>query len=351
MDLLKTPLDAYLRHRFGPEAVAVSEARFPRGSSRLTYFVDVRQTPDSPVIGLVFRGDFEGGSVIDSPLDQEYFMYERLGHTDVPIARVLWWEEDPAWAQRPFYVREQIEGHWDVPHFKDPDPAYDPLRIAISKEHLGKLAMVHRVDWRGLGLDARLPPPPDAAGSALHFIDQLMARLADCQREPMPFLIEAVAALRRDPPVAASIGLCKGTNGLGEEVFRDGVIVAMSDWEEATIGDPAADFASMQDFIPEIVRDGVSLWGMEQAIAYYNAISGHGLRIENVRFYQRLRALGGIVYGEKAAVIVGDGKADIRHGWTGTEVLHVTKRMLAAATGLAAPVDPAWYVELNETVI
>jgi aminoglycoside phosphotransferase (APT) family kinase protein len=351
MEIMKQPLEAYLRFRFGPDAVLVKQERFPRGSSRLTYFVDFRLTPEAPVTSLVFRADFAGGSIIHSSLEQEYYMYERLGHTAVPVARVLRWEDDPDWAERPFFIREQVEGHWDVPHFKDPDPQYDALRIAISKEHMRKLALVHQVDWRSLGLDTRLPPPANNEQAAHHFIDAMVARLAQYQREPMPVVIEALVAFRRTAPVAPAICLCKGTNGLGEEVFRDGVIVAMSDWEEASIGDPAADFASLQDLIPEIERDGTKLWGLGHAVAYYREVSGIGVTVENVRFYQQLRTFGAVLYSHKAAVVIHDGHADIRHGWTGTEVFYLAKRMVAAVAGISPPVDPKWFAEMNETII
>jgi aminoglycoside phosphotransferase (APT) family kinase protein len=325
MEIMKQPLEAYLRFRFGPDAVLVKQERFPRGSSRLTYFVDFRLTPEAPVTSLVFRADFAGGSIIHSSLEQEYYMYERLGHTAVPVARVLRWE--------------------------DPDPQYDALRIAISKEHMRKLALVHQVDWRSLGLDTRLPPPANNEQAAHHFIDAMVARLAQYQREPMPVVIEALVAFRRTAPVAPAICLCKGTNGLGEEVFRDGVIVAMSDWEEASIGDPAADFASLQDLIPEIERDGTKLWGLGHAVAYYREVSGIGVTVENVRFYQQQRTFGAVLYSHKAAVVIHDGHADIRHGWTGTEVFYLAKRMVAAVAGISPPVDPKWFAEMNETII
>lgn len=351
MELLKRPLEDYIRHLYGPQARLEHDVRYPRGSSRLTWFVDYRAAPDAPVSSIVLRADFEGGSTIHSSLEQEYFMYERLGHTAVPVAPVLRWEDDPDWAERPFYIREQIRGEWDVPHYKDPDPAYDAMRIAISQEHMRKLALVHQVDWKGLGFDKRLSAPASTEECAAHFIDRLVAQLHDFQREPMPVVIECLGALRKDAPVAPCISLCKGTNGLGEEVLRDGVIVAMSDWEEASIGDPAADFASLQDFIPEIERDGRKLWGLEQALEYYREVSGIDLPIANVRFYQRLRTFGAILYGHKAAVVVHNGRADIRQAWTGTEVFHLAKRMLAGAGGLGQPIDPAWFAQMNETIV
>jgi aminoglycoside phosphotransferase (APT) family kinase protein len=350
LDLLKRPLAEYLQHRVGAQAVLISAERFTRGTSRVTWFVDYRASPEGPLETVVFRGDHAGGSTIPTSLEQEYFMYERLSATDVPVARTRWWEGDPAWVDRPFYVRDRIEGSWDVPHYLDPDPQYDAMRIAISKEHLRKLAIVHRVDWRRLGFGERLTVPPNEAACAECFIDDILQRMASFAEEPVPLVIEAAAWLKQRAPVAPCISLCKGTNGLGEEIFRDGVIVAMSDWEEASIGDPAADFASLQSFIPEIVQDGKVLWGMDAAVDYYREVSGIDLTVDAVRYYQIVRALGTIQYGQRAAVTVHHGQADIRKAWTGTEIFHLGKRMLSAAIGIAEPIEPSWFQELNETI-
>lgn len=351
MELLKRPLDEYIKYQFGEQAELVRQERFPRGSSRLTYFVEYRPEPDAETIPVVFRGDFAGGSTIHSSLDLEYYIYERLGHTDVPVAKVLAWEDSPEWTDRPFYIRQQIEGSWMVPNVDDPDPRYDDLRIEVAKEHLRKIAMVHQVDWKALGLDQRLPAPPDEQSAGRHFLDNLVNTLRDFQREPMPVINEALATFRRNLPTAPLLVLCKGTNGRGEEVYRDGKIVAMSDWEEASIGDPAADFASMQDIYPTIVRDGETIWGLQQAIDYYNEVSGHGVTMENVQFYLSLRTFGAVLYGHKSAVIMHNGNADIRQGWTGTEVFYLMKRMCGAAAGICEPADPLWFAELNETVV
>ncbi|MET0656985.1 MAG: phosphotransferase family protein [Steroidobacteraceae bacterium] len=350
MDLLRRSLPDYLKHRVGPTAELVNATRFPRGSSRVTWFVDYRPATDAPVRSVVFRGDPIGGSTIPSSLEQEYFMYDRLGRTAVPVAKVLWWESDPEWTDRPFYVREQIDGSWVVPNFSDPDPKYDSLRIETSKEHMRKLALVHTVDWKKLGFDERLAAPASEAQCAAHFIDGIVSRLESYQLEPLPLVVEAVAWLKERAPVAPRISLCKGTNGLGEEVFKDGVIVAMSDWEEASIGDPAADFASLQDFVPEIERDGRKLWGLEHALEYYRSVSGIDVKADNVRFYFMVRALGTVQYAHRAAVITARRQADIRQLWTGTEIAFLGKRMLAAAVGLGDPLDPAWFAELNKTI-
>jgi aminoglycoside phosphotransferase (APT) family kinase protein len=351
MEMLKRPVEAYIAHRFGPGAVLAEATRFPRGSSRETWFVGYRTAPSAPVTTVVFRTDFPSGSTIPSSLEQEYFMYERLGATPVPVAKVLFWEADPEWAARPFYVREHIEGSWDIPNYHDPDPAYDALRIEASKEHVRNLALVHTVDWRGLGLDKRLPAPPSAAEAARFYIEQVEAQFANLHGEPIPLFVLGAHWLKQRAPVAPCLSLCKGTNGMGEEVFHNGKIVAMSDWEEAAIGDPAADFAFAQELVSDIERDGKKIWSLNQALDYYYQVSGIRVTPEAVGFYRMVQSLKMVMYSESAAVGVhSTPDAHIRQAWTGTEVAYVGKRILAAAMGLAPPLPATRFAELNKTL-
>jgi aminoglycoside phosphotransferase (APT) family kinase protein len=301
--------------------------------------------------------DWPTGSIEPSPLWHEYFLYDRLGRAGLPVARALHWEADPDWIGEagPFYIRIRIDGDWEVPGFLDPDPAYDALRISVSKDHLEKLALVHNVDWRALGLDEILPPPPDRESAAVFYVDQIVGWLDELQshgfREGMPIILEAAEFLRRGAPPAPRICLCKGTNGLGEEVMRDGKVVALSDWEEAHLGDPAADFAFMQNFVPEIDRDGRNLWGLEKAVAYYREVSAIPITVEMVQYYFKLRMLKGLTYTVNAAVNAElTPSSTIRTPWTGLEPANLTKRLLAAAAGLMAPVTADHFQEFMVTL-
>jgi aminoglycoside phosphotransferase (APT) family kinase protein len=351
MDMLKQPLAAYLKHRFGPSTELVEELKFPRGSSRETWFVQYRTKPGAVIDKIVFRTDFPSGSTIPSSLAQEYFMYERLGRTKVPVARVLWWEEDAGWAARPFYVREHIEGSWEIPHYRDPDPVYDALRIEISKEHMRNLALVHTVDWRSLGLDKRLPAPANVQSAALAYIEEIEKTMKSLGGEPVPLFVAGAAWLKGQAPVAPCLSLCKGTNGMGEEVFRDGKIVAMSDWEEAAIGDPAADIAFAQEFVSDVVHDGKTLWSLAHALDYYHSQSGIRITPEAVGFYRKLQSFKMMMYTQSAAMGTrSTPDAHIRQAWTGTEVAHVGKRIMAAALGLGPPIPGSRFLELNLTM-
>jgi aminoglycoside phosphotransferase (APT) family kinase protein len=333
-------------------------SRFPRGSSRDTWFVSYRDHTDATAIqDLVFRMDWPTGSIEPSPLYHEYFVYERLGRTALPIARAIHWEADPEWTgdAGPFYIRIRIAGDWEVPGFLDPDPKYDALRVAVSKDHLEKLAMVHRVDWKKLGFDEIFPPPPNCETAATFYIDQILQWLDDMQkggyREGRPIILEAAEYLRKAAPPAPCICLCKGTNGLGEEVMRDGKVVALSDWEEAHLGDPAADFAFMQNFVPEINRDGRNLWGLDKAVEYYRQVSGIAVTADSVRYYSKVRQLKGLTYGINAAVSVSRASAaTVRMAWVATEVLNISKRSLAGTAGIGPGISDEHWLDYLQTL-
>jgi aminoglycoside phosphotransferase (APT) family kinase protein len=351
VDLLKQPVELYLTHRLGASVAWASATRFPRGSSRETWFVEYRLTSASETRKIVLRSNLPSGSTIPSSLEQEYFMYERLGHTAVPVARALWWEDDPAWAVRPFYTREHIEGSWSIPHYYDPSPVYDALRIEVSKEHLRKLALVHQVDWRGLELEQHLPAPRNAAEAGRAYIEQVEIQMRNLHGQPIPLFVVGAHWLKAQAPVAPRLSLCKGTNGIGEEIFKDGQIVAMSDWEEAAIGDPASDIAFAQDVVTDIERDGKIIWGLTHALDYYYSVSGIRLTSEAVGFYRKMYALKMMMYSESAAEGAhASPNAHIRQAWTGTEVAYVGKRIMAAAMGLAPSLPASRFAELNKSV-
>lgn len=350
MQFSKATLGAYLGHKLGRPCEIIGIEKFGRGTSRETWFI-THATDDQPTQNLVFRRDPITGSVDYSPLSQEYFLYERLGHSAVPVAKALWWEDDPAWTDRPFYVRKHVAGSWDIPHFKDPSPEHDDLRIRISKEHMRKLALVHAVDWKALQLDQMLCTAPSTGACASHYIDTVV-ELFEAQRiEPIPIFLEAVEWLKERAPAAPQLCLCKGTNGLGEEIFSGEELVAMSDWEEAHIGDPAADFAFLQEFTPSVVRDGEVVWGLEPAIDYYRCVGGAAISVASVQYYQIVRALRMMAFSHRAGASVHRSPlAPVRQAWTGIEVHHFCKHILAFAMGMAPPPDPNYLAELNTSV-
>ncbi|WP_210717286.1 phosphotransferase family protein [Amycolatopsis acididurans] len=331
----------WFRARFVPavEDLTVERvARVSRGVSRETWIVDATVVRDGrpAAESFVVRRDLPDGSVIPMPLREEFEVYRRLAGSSVPTTRALWFEDDPEWQPdgRAAYVRTKVDGHWRLDFLEGDDPGDDERKIAASKEHLDKLALVHTTDWRALGFGAIGTVPASAAECATALVDDLTARLSSFQFEPSPAVAEGLAQLRAGAPTDSPvIALCKGTNGHGEEVWSGGRIVAMSDWELWRLGDPAYDFAQLQDMVPEIVRDGRRVWGWPEALGYYRDRTGIEITPERLGWYRACYGLIQFSYAHHSAYRLRRGAGSIRLAWNATEVQYRSQLKLAAAFG------------------
>ena len=334
------------------QRVAVNKMdMFTRGTSRQTWFIEYTPAQTSKRQTVTLRTDHPEGSGDPTSLVQEYGVYKRLGNTAIPHARALRWEDDPCLAPRPFYLRETVDGSWRVANFGGHSREAGQASLAASQAHMKALAVVHDADWRAAGFSDLLPSPADEVDAAGAYIRLQAGRFAEFRGEPNPLLHEVETFLLADPPPAARISLCKGTNGLGEEVFRNGDIVAMSDWEEVIIGDPASDLAMVQGFTQPLEIDGHRIWDLEIAVDYYNQFARTPVSLENVRYYQLARLFGRLVmFAYTSKVVARSGEATVRQSWTATEVQHVVKRAIAGALGMMPPINPSIFEELNESV-
>jgi aminoglycoside phosphotransferase (APT) family kinase protein len=318
------------------EVTAISRAT--RGVSRETWLVDALVNTDGTTStrGFVIRRDHEVGSVDPITLRFEYEIYRHLAGSAVPVTRALWYEDDSDWAPdgRPAYVRTKVDGDWRLPYLSSDDPADDDRRIEACKEHLDKLAIVHQTDWRRLGFDELFPVPTGTADVAPNLIRWFCQRLEDVQFEPSPVLAEGLDWLRANAPSAPCVTLCKGTNGHGEEIWRDNRIVAMSDWELACLAEPAYDFAQIEQMVPVIERDGRSIWGWTDALRYYERRTGIDVTIDRVEYYRRFYALPMFLFSHNAARQVHcNGNRLARFAWTSTEMLYNAELRFAAIGG------------------
>lgn len=311
----------------------VSVSALSRGVSRQTWSVVVEDIAGRRELAV--RRDHEVGSVIPTSLRTEFDVYSALAGTAVPHAEALLWEDDPIWMPdgRPAYIRTMVEGGWRLPELEG-DPATNAsARIGLAREHIDKLAMVHGVDWRKKGFGRVLAVPPTPAAAAEFMIDDLLAQLTRHGSSPSIAAAEAVATMRSIAPSdLEELVLCKGTNGHGEEVWRNGRIVAMSDWELAAIGDPAYDFVQCQELLADIVVDGRHVWGMQHGLDYYRETTGRVITPERIDFYRKVMALVQHVYTQHSAQVVKRlSYPPLRFVWTATEVAFRNEIRLASA--------------------
>lgn len=234
LDLNLGALAGWLGRRLPGEA-GLSVARVGGGQSNPTWFVEwgaqrlvLRKKPAGPIL--------PGAHAVE----REFRVLRALEGTDVPVPRALALEEDPAVLGTPFYVMERVEGRV----FADCAlPGLTPHeRRAIYLGVARTLARLHAVDPAAVGL-------ADFGRPGAYFERQL-ARWSRSYRESAGPRIPALDALM--DRLAAGMPADDGAVAIAHGDFRIGNVlihpteprvVAVLDWELATLGHPLADLA------------------------------------------------------------------------------------------------------------
>ncbi len=182
------------------------------------------------------------GHVIATAHDmrREFRVLSALADTDVPVPRPLALCEDPGVCELPFYVMEFRDGvvlQDRVPEgfLRGPE---DGRRI--SQALVGVLARLHAVDPRARGL-ADFGRPDGYLGRQ---VERWSKQWQANRTAPLPEIDELLARLARALPVSPPATIVHGDYRLGNIALdrRDpGRVVAVFDWEMATLGDPLAD--------------------------------------------------------------------------------------------------------------
>ena len=236
----------------------------------------------------------------DRGMQREFRVLSALQGTPVPHPRPVALCEDPEVAGCVFYLMEYVEGF--APGLRLPEPfASDAMlqqQIALSSMRaLGELA---RVDWRARGLDG--------FGRPEGFHDRQVSRWA---RQLEGYRQRELSELRnvgvwldahRPAGDAWTPGIMHGdyhTGNLFVAFEPPGRIVAILDWENATIGDPLLDLAG---FLRMFESGGYAHWAKrDEMIAcweqhsgrlapdlrYYTALSAYKLSVMLEGVYQR----------------------------------------------------------------
>lgn len=274
-------LETYLSSRLQePVRVTALSQAFP-GLSRETWLVRLERGRTGSAVqqGLVVRADTPGGPFPPVPLHFEYLVYEHLSRTPIPVPKPLWFDAAPELTEgRALFVREMVEGNTLLPGLGDDTPAAATRRKRVALEHADKLAMLHRLDWRAAGFGAFMTPPDSAEAAPRHELMTWWRVWEEVRTAPFPIVTEALHWFADHLPVrAAHVSLCKGQNGIGEEIWRDDRIVALCDWELANIGDPCQDLALSQGML--------KLWDRNAVIEHYERASGFTLPLANIDYY------------------------------------------------------------------
>jgi aminoglycoside phosphotransferase (APT) family kinase protein len=209
--------------------------KFPGGQSNPTYrmewgdeFLVLRRKPFGQLLPKAHM------------IEREYRVLGALSATGVPVARVRGMCEDPSVLGVSFYVMDFVQGRifWD-PRLPDLDPAG---RRGIFDAMNKTVAQLHAVDPAAVGLET--------FGRADGFMARQIGLWTSQYRASATREIPAMNALidwlpRNIPGVAVSGSIFHGDLRLDNMIFHptEPRILALLDWELATLGNPIADFA------------------------------------------------------------------------------------------------------------
>lgn len=185
-----------------------------------------------------------GGAILPSAhaIDREFRLLTALAPTDVPVAPALHYATDETVIGSEFYLMEFVDGvvHWN-PALPEMDPAQ---RRPVTFAMVDTLAALHRVDWRAAGLADFGKPNDYAARQIARWSRQFRAT----EDGSYPDMERLIAQLEADLPADdGRATLVHGDFRIDNLMFRSGSdeVLAVLDWELATIGHPFADLAYM----------------------------------------------------------------------------------------------------------
>lgn len=269
---------AYLRdalpHLPGDEPI--SFAQFPGGKANLTYVARIGDREfvlRRPPLGPVAPGshDMVREHRVLSVLYQAYPLAPRAHHlcTDESIMG------------KPFFVMERrsgwvIRGAW--PASLDDTLA---MRRRVGESMIDALSTLHGVDFATLGLGDLGRPD----GFVQRQVDGWTDRWHRSRGDDIPAMDELAAAIAEDPPAPQRAALIHNDFKLNNTmVGATGDLVAVFDWDMATIGDPLVDLGATLSYWqgpPELAivdpPDGLVLHDalrVDEIVARYCAATG-----------------------------------------------------------------------------
>jgi aminoglycoside phosphotransferase (APT) family kinase protein len=202
--------------------------------------------------------------------------------------------DDPGVIGAPFYVMERVEGEvmtGAVPAALDRDGDRERIGLAL----VDALVEIHAVDWRACGLEGY--------GKPTGYLDRQLRRFSGLwehnRTRELPAMDRLTAWLGEHRPESPEATIVHGDFRLGNVMFAPAApprVVAVFDWELATIGDPLADVGYLVATWAEPGDDAGELFGgvtregrfpsREELIARYEA--GSGRSMSDVRWYTTL---------------------------------------------------------------
>lgn len=172
-------------------------------------------------------------------VDREYRAMSALADSAVPVPRMRLFCADESVIGTAFYVMDYLDGRV-IANPAMPDQSVAE-RTALYADAARTLALLHAVDWQACGL-ADFGKPERYAERQ---IDRWTRQYRAAQTEPLETMEWLVERLPGQVPGSERVAIAHGDYRLGNLMFaaHQPKVIAVLDWELATLGHPFADVA------------------------------------------------------------------------------------------------------------
>ncbi|SRX93632.1 aminoglycoside phosphotransferase [Rhodospirillum centenum SW] [Mycobacterium shimoidei] len=226
-------LQSYLRGRLPGFDTAIKVRQFQGGQSNPTFHLHtsdgeyvLRKKPPGKLLPRAHE------------VEREHRVMAALADTDVPVPRMWLLCQDESVIGTTFFVMDYVPGRiFADPALRECTPEH---RAAIYEDLARVLAALHRVDWRAVGLEGFGKPEGYMQRQVALWTRQWQA----ARVEDMPAMdLLAEWLPERLPPDDEPACIAHGDYRLGNVLIHPSEprVVAVLDWELATIGHPLAD--------------------------------------------------------------------------------------------------------------
>ncbi len=176
---------------------------------------------------------------------REYRVLKALNQTNVPTPRVLLACEDTEIIGAPFYIMERSQGiviRTELPDFAQTIEGKE----ALSQALIEALARLHDADWHAIGLETFGKPQGYLERQLRRWSDQLERS----RQRSLPELDKTTGWLSKHLPQSPQATIVHGDYRMDNLMFssEEPRVVAIFDWEMATLGDPLADLGYLLSF-------------------------------------------------------------------------------------------------------
>ncbi len=269
---------AYLQDKLPGVEEPIEVRQYPAGFSNLTYNVRVGERE------FVLRRPPHGAKIKTAhDMGREFLILSRLRPVYPKVPRPVLYCEDESVLGAPFYLMERVRGvilRAQPPEGVELSPE---IMRRLSESFVRNLVEIHRVDYQAAGLGELGRPE----GYVARQIEGWTKRYYNARTDDVPEVEELARWLSGHAPGDSGRALIHNDYKYDNVVFDPedlAHVVAVLDWEMATVGDPLMDFGTSLGYWMD--PDDPEEW---QAAGFgLTALAGNLRRRELVEYYARL---------------------------------------------------------------